>query len=105
MVYIPQSAPYKAMDIEVFFDKEVGERMAEDYVSLKIDKEKSPYRKELLKYRFIKGYPRLLIIDSKGLEIGRMYGRRTLAEFNTEIYFFWGDAKKVKPALGVQPIG
>ena len=83
-VYASWCGPCKAMDAKVFSNKEVGERMAKEYIALKIDREKSPFRKDLSNY-YIKGYPTMLILDSLGLEIGRIYGGRSISDFNKEL--------------------
>jgi thioredoxin-related protein len=83
-VYTSWCAPCKAMVAEVFSDKLVGERMSKDYIAIKIDKEKSPNRKEVSKYN-VKGYPTMLILDPRGLELGRIYGYRPLDAFNKEV--------------------
>lgn len=83
-VYTSWCGPCKIMDAEVFSDALLGERMSKSYIALKIDKEKSPHRKDIAKYP-VKGYPTMLILDPKGLEIGRIYGRKNLGAFNKEL--------------------
>jgi thioredoxin-related protein len=83
-VYASWCGPCKIMDREVFSQKEVGERMAKEYIALKIDREKDPRRKSLTNY-YIKGYPTMLILDSTGMEIGRIYGRKSVEVFMQEL--------------------
>lgn len=83
-VYTTWCGPCKRMDAEVFSDKMVGERMSKEYIALKIDYERSPFRIDISKYR-IKGYPTLLFLDAKGIEIGRIFGARRLDAFNMEL--------------------
>jgi thioredoxin-related protein len=83
-VYTTWCGPCKRMDENVFSRKDVGERMAKEYIALKIDNERSPYRDAVGKYG-IKGYPTMLILDSKGKEIGRIYGSRSPEGFMSEL--------------------
>lgn len=83
-VYTTWCGPCKAMDANVFSDKKVGERMAKEFVCLKVDNEKGEFRSEVTKYG-IKGYPTMLILDTKGLELGRIYGSKPLDDFNLEL--------------------
>jgi thiol-disulfide isomerase/thioredoxin len=83
-VYTTWCGPCKWMDAEVFTNPALGERLAQSYVAIKIDKEKSPYRRELFSY-YIKGYPTMLILDAKGFEIGRLFGRHSLEEVNSKL--------------------
>jgi thioredoxin 1 len=83
-VYTSWCGPCKSMDKNVFSDKKLGERISGDFVALKVDYEKSPNRGSVIKYK-IKGYPTMLILDSKGVELGRVYGGRSLEGFNNEL--------------------
>lgn len=83
-VYTTWCAPCKMMDENVFSNAEVGERMAEEYVALKIDYENSPYRRSVTRYH-IKGYPTMLILDTTGIEMGRIYGSRPVEGFLNEL--------------------
>ena len=73
------------MNKEVFSDPALGKQMDEAYISLKIDNEKSPYRKELSRFSYVQGYPTMLIVDAKGIELGWIYGRRSLEAFKEEL--------------------
>lgn len=90
-VYASWCAPCKIMDAEVFSDKELGQYLSQEYIALKIDKEKSPYRKELYNFNFISGYPTLLIVDHQGLEIDRIQGRQSLAAFKEKLKKYEGE--------------
>ena len=69
-VYTSWCYPCKLMNKEVFSDPALGKQLDEAYVSLKIDNEKSPYRKELSRFSYVQGYPTMLIVDAKGIELG-----------------------------------
>lgn len=86
-VYTAWCGPCKLMNKEVFSDQALGERLAKEYVSVKLDHEKSLYRKDLWNYGYdrITGYPTILVIDAKGFEIGRIIGYRDLEDFNKEL--------------------
>lgn len=83
-VYTSWCGPCKWMDAEVFSNPALGERLAKKYIAIKIDAEKSPDRRALFHY-YIKGYPTMLILDTKGKEVGRLYGRHTLEEVNKQL--------------------
>lgn len=83
-VYTTWCGPCKWMDAEVFSDSALGKRLAKSYVAIKIDKEKSPYRRQLYPY-YIKGFPTMLILDAKGLELGQLFGRHTLEEVHQQL--------------------
>lgn len=89
-VYASWCNPCKIMDAEVFSDQELGQYLAQEYIALKIDKEKSPYRKELYNFNYIPSYPTILLVDHQGLEIDRIKGRQSLAEFKKNMKKYEG---------------
>ncbi len=83
-VYTVWCGPCRRMDQRVFSNKKVGERIAKDYVAIKIENEKSPDKGKMLQYK-IKGYPTMLVLNPEGKELGRIYGSRTLDGFHKEL--------------------
>lgn len=72
-VYTTWCGPCKRMDSQVFSNVAVGKRINRDFVSIKIDNEKSEDRAKMVPYN-IKGYPTMLVLDRTGKELLRVYG-------------------------------
>lgn len=80
-VYTSWCGPCKLMDRDVFSDVKVGERMSEEYISVKVENEKSEFRGDFIKFN-VQGYPTMLILDENGSEIGRILGGTPIDNFH-----------------------
>lgn len=80
-VYTTWCGPCKFMTATIFPDQAVGELMNAKFVNIKIDAEKGEGI-DVAKTYAVKGYPTMLILDSKGKELARIVGSsRTGADF------------------------
>jgi thioredoxin-related protein len=93
-VYTSWCGPCKILDANVFSDKKVGERMTEEYISVKLENEKSEFRGDFTKFN-IQGYPTMLILDENGSEISRIVGSIALDAFQLEMDSY--STKKYSP--------
>ncbi|MFQ5585071.1 MAG: thioredoxin family protein, partial [Calditrichia bacterium] len=71
--YADWCSPCKRLDKMVYKDKEAGEFINSNFVSLKIDGEKGE-GPQLMKKFNIPGYPTLILFDPQGNEIDRVVG-------------------------------
>ena len=78
-VYTTWCGPCKYMSASIFPDKKAGEFMNPKFVNIKIDAEKGEGIDVAKKYA-VKGYPTMLILDSKGKELARMMGSTKTAD-------------------------
>ena len=72
------------LDADTFTDQKVIDFAKQNLISKKIDAEKGDGPKQKKKYR-VRGYPTILFLDSKGLEIDRIVGYRPPEEFLSEL--------------------
>lgn len=80
-VYTTWCGPCKHMTSNIFPDKSVGDLMNAKFVNIKIDAEKGE-GVDVAKTYAVKGYPTMLILDSKGKELARIMGAsRAPADF------------------------
>lgn len=93
-VYTTWCGPCKYMSSTIFPDKTVGDFMNAKFVNIKIDAEKGEGL-DVAKNYSVKGYPTMLILDSKGKELGRVVGSsRTAADFVKVVEGKLSDIKK-----------
>jgi thioredoxin-related protein len=93
-VYTSWCGPCKVLDRDVFSNAKVGERMTEEYISVKLENEKSEFRGDFAKFN-IQGYPTMLILDENGVEIKKIVGAISLDEFQLEMDSY--STKKYSP--------
>lgn len=80
-IYTTWCGPCKYLSSNIFPAKIVGDYMNATFVNAKFDAEKGEGI-ELAKKYAVKGYPTMLILDSKGEELGRLVGSsKTPEEF------------------------
>ena len=72
------------LDADTFTDQRVIDFANQNLISKKIDAEKGDGPEQKKKYR-VRGYPTILFLDSKGLEIDRIVGYRPPEEFLSEL--------------------
>lgn len=87
--YASWCGPCKAMEKNVFTDKEVGEYFNNKFVSVRIDMEKGEGPELAKHFTSIDGYPSLLFLNNKGNVIKTLLGSRNTDEL-------LGEAKLVK---------
>ena len=83
-VYTVWCGPCKRIDADVFQQKEIGDRMNPDYVSIKIEAEKDDDRVSLQAFS-IKGYPTMLILDGDGKLLHQIVGSKSIQGFHREL--------------------
>lgn len=83
-VYTVWCGPCKRIDANVFQQKEIGDRMNPDYISIKIEAEKDDDRESLQPYS-VKGYPTMLILDGDGKLLHRIVGSTSVQGFHREL--------------------
>lgn len=72
-VYATWCAPCKFLASDIFPDSKVGKFMNANFVNAKFDAEKGEGEEIAKKYN-IRSYPTMLILNSKGEEVGRIIG-------------------------------
>jgi thioredoxin 1 len=87
--YASWCGPCKAMEKNVFTDKELGEYFNNKFVSIRIDMEKGEGPELAKHFTSIDGYPSLLFMNNKGNVIKSLLGSRHIDEL-------LGEAKLVK---------
>ena len=64
----------KKLDKDVYTQKEVGDKLAKDFVAIKLNPEKSAKNKKIVSGFGVQGFPTILFLNADGKEIGRIGG-------------------------------
>lgn len=84
-IYTGWCGPCKYLSANIFPTQEAGEYMNARFINAKFDAEQGEGKVLASRYT-VKGYPTMLILNSKGEEIGRLVGaRRTPADFVNDV--------------------
>ena len=71
----------KKLDKDVYSQKEVGERLAKDFVAIKLNPEKSAKNKKIVQTFEVSGFPTILFLNSDGKQVGKIGGYVPADEF------------------------
>ncbi|MCM1297569.1 MAG: thioredoxin domain-containing protein [Muribaculaceae bacterium] len=82
--YTDWCGPCRKMANEVFPQKNVGDYMNKNYVCLKINAEQGESVELMKKYK-VNAFPTMVVLDSKGGEVGRLMGYREGNDFLTKL--------------------
>jgi len=71
----------KKLDKDTYGNKEVGEKVAKDFVAVKLNPEKSPDGAALVRQFGVIGYPHVLFVDPTGAKVSEIAEYEPPAEF------------------------
>ena len=71
----------KKLDSDVYTDKNVQEKLAKSFICVKINPEKSPSGKKLMKEFGVKGFPYIAFVDGDGNKVGEIGGYKPAKAF------------------------
>ena len=75
----------KKLDKDVYTDKPVIEKVAKDFVAVKLNPESSKKNGAIAEKFGVRGYPCILFLDSDGKELSRIGGYVPAAEFARQL--------------------
>ncbi|HWA32519.1 MAG TPA: thioredoxin family protein, partial [Cyclobacteriaceae bacterium] len=82
--YASWCGPCKAMERDVFTNKDLANYMNEKFISIRIDMEKGEGPALAKYYTSIDGYPSMLFLDNNGHVIKTLLGSRNVDDFLAE---------------------
>ena len=84
----------KKLDKDAYSNKDVLDKLSKDFVSVKINPEKSDANNKLAKKFGVQGYPHIAFVDTTGKKVGEIVGYVPAKEFLKKLNEVTEQAKK-----------
>jgi thioredoxin-related protein len=71
----------KKLDKDTYANKEVAEKLAKEFISIKLNPEKSTKNRKVAEEFGVRGYPNIIFLDSDGKKLAQLSGYRPADAF------------------------